>query len=414
MNIVTYPCLKCSMGSWVYYSTSMRIADLVGHVKYAHEFFPPNDLDKVLQRKLTDRAKAISNYLENNDDRFFGNLIVAAYDGHPQFAPITLPESALIGELRPQPGILRFDGKERYYALDGQHRLAGLRAAYDSNPDRYSDDDIGVTIVCHSKDDEGVKRARRLFSTLNRYAKKTTKAEELMMDEDNPADIFTRRMVREEEYFRTRIKVYKETKNGIDIVSGESIPVSDKKHLMNILTLKRCIDGLLPQAFKEMIVPQSLPDLNLLDEAYEEVLRRWKVLIDAVVSWSRARDISYDFSDDRGRHGGHVLCRPIAIVAFAEACGEYFDRHGEIALIAEVAARLGDITKHPWRGLLWNSRDKKMFDGQQRRKATLDIWRYLFGLEDDLEKVSRQWEAASDSGIIGDNPRLLISDYECS
>lgn len=408
MNIVTYPCLKSTMGSWVYYSTSMRISDLVEHVKYAHELFPPNDLDKVLQRKLTDRAKAIATYLENNDDRFFGSLIVAAYDGHPQFAPISLPETALLGELRPQLGILRFDGKEVYYALDGQHRLAGLKEAFLSNPERYTDDDIGVTIVCHSKDDEGVKRARRLFSTLNRYAKKTTKAEDLMMDEDNPADIFTRRLVREEAFFTMRVKVYKETKYGIDIVSGESIPISDKKHLMNILSLKRCIEGLLPQSFKSQIVPQSLPNLDSLDEAYEEVKKRWNYMIDNVAVWRDAKDRTSNFSEHRGRHGGNVLCRPIAIVAFIEACGEYFDQpkpnYGKIQIVAD---RYGDITKYPWAGLLWNCHENKMYDGQQKRKATLDLWRYFLGLEDDREKVERQWIAASDSGALGENPQLL-------
>jgi len=386
----------------------MRIADLVDHVKYAHELFPPNDLDRVLQRKLTDRAQAISRYLENNDDRFLGSIIIAAYDGHPQFVPISLPETALLGELRPQLGILRFDGKEMYYALDGQHRLAGLREAYIINPDRYVGDEIGVTIVCHSKDEEGVKRARRLFATLNRYAKKTTKAEDLMMDEDNPADIFARRMVREEGFFRYRVRVFKNTKTGIDIVSGESIPPSDKKHLMNILTLKRCIDGLLPQAFKDRLVPQTLPDLDDLDHAYDEVLRRWNILIKNVDVWNRAADESMELSAFRGRHGGNVLCRPIAIVAFAEACGEYFDKEMPEDKISSITKDYADITKHPWDGLLWNSNENIMYDGQQKRKATLDLWRYVLGVEFDKAKVERQWIAASDSGIIANQPTLII------
>ena len=54
----------------------------------------------MIQREVTDRAKVIAQYLQTNDQRFFGSLIVAAYDGQPRFLPITFGEPFLSNEGR--------------------------------------------------------------------------------------------------------------------------------------------------------------------------------------------------------------------------------------------------------------------------------------------------------------------------
>jgi DNA sulfur modification protein DndB len=395
MNFVTYPSLKCQMGSWIYYVTCIKAVDIVKLVHFAHECFPENELDKVLQRRLTDRSLEIAAYLDLNEQRFFGSLILAAYDGEPNFIPINLPDAALLGELSPKPGLLRFDGTEKYYALDGQHRLAALQKVVKDKPERYAQDEISAIIVCHTRDDEGIKRARRLFTTLNRYAKKTSKAEDVMMDEDSPADIYTRRLVREHDFFRQRIKVSRKTRNGgMAFVSGESMPRGEKQHLMAFLTLKRCNEALLPKTFRDQITPQVLPSLDVLDDGYDQLTKRWNTLIDAVQVWSNLKDAKNQIDGDRGDSGGNVLLRPIAIVSFIEACGEALDAGISGAEIGRIAAALADISQPPWCHLLWNPNANKMYDGQVRRRATKELWRYYLGVEPNKEQVKAQWLSA--------------------
>jgi DNA sulfur modification protein DndB len=88
MKATYFPCVKGSMGDWVYYVTVLSVADLVQYVRFAEEVSPNEDLDRMLQRDVTNRSKEIATYLATQDQRFFGSLIVAAYDGQPRFLPM--------------------------------------------------------------------------------------------------------------------------------------------------------------------------------------------------------------------------------------------------------------------------------------------------------------------------------------
>lgn len=127
MKTTYFPCVRGTMGDWTYYVTVMGVSDLVKHVGFAEEICPNPDLDKMIQREVTERSKDIADYLRTNDQRFFGSLIVAAYDGKPQFLPIGFADTPLLSQLQGGIGVLQFDGTEQYYALDGQHRLAAFK-----------------------------------------------------------------------------------------------------------------------------------------------------------------------------------------------------------------------------------------------------------------------------------------------
>lgn len=51
------------MGDWTYYTTVIAARDLVQYVRFAEELSPNKDLDSMLQRELTTRAKSIAQYL---------------------------------------------------------------------------------------------------------------------------------------------------------------------------------------------------------------------------------------------------------------------------------------------------------------------------------------------------------------
>src|SRR6266436_2433883 len=214
MKTTHFPCVKGTMGDWTYYTTVMEVTDIVQYVQYAEEVCPNRDLNLMIQREVSARSTQISEYLRTQDQRFFGSLIVAAYDGEPKFLPISFADAPLLNQLEGNIGILQFDGSEQYYAVDGQHRLAALKTVVDEDAARYKKDQVSVIVICHAKDAEGMARARRLFTTVNRYAKKTSPVTNIIMDEDDGLAVISRRLIREKPFFATRIKVLTQPQNG--------------------------------------------------------------------------------------------------------------------------------------------------------------------------------------------------------
>ena len=126
------------------------------------------------------------------------SIVVAALGGSPSFTSLQLsdsPENSVFRAMKIDQsfGVLTFDGGEKYYALDGQHRLAAIKAILqpsDLKRDRFAreyvseefrqafrDEEMSVIMVVQdpgdddSVRDEVLKDYRRLFSSLNRYAK---------------------------------------------------------------------------------------------------------------------------------------------------------------------------------------------------------------------------------------------------
>ena len=211
-----YAALKMKMGSWNYYSVRMKMSEVASEIKFAHEVNDDKTLDKAIQREIgTSRAGTqIVNYLVQNEHRFFNSLVVAAMDGNPEFNPVSIDDDPAFkivkNQFKDTFGVLTFDDSLKTYALDGQHRLYAIKKLVDgtassSPPVGFSDETINVIFVVPSDDvdrDEFLKSYRRLFSSLNRHAKSTTKNTNIIMDEDDRFAIVTRRLFTEFEFFK--------------------------------------------------------------------------------------------------------------------------------------------------------------------------------------------------------------------
>ena len=130
------PALRAVMGDWVYYVATMRLADVAARINFAHEIHPSEKLNELIQRRLnTGRAKKIADYLLRDDQRFFNALVVGVYGGDPcwyDFGEITPMQSSDIEipeDIHNSLGFLSLAGREIMFALDGQHRLAGIKQA---------------------------------------------------------------------------------------------------------------------------------------------------------------------------------------------------------------------------------------------------------------------------------------------
>jgi len=196
------PALRAGMGDWVYYVTTMRLAEVADKIDYAHEIHSNQALNELIQRRLDERrGKKIASYLLREDQRFFNAMVVGVYGGDPswydfaEIVPERPGELSLPTDAKDSFGFLSFTGKEKLFALDGQHRLSGIKQAIKKNPSDICDNQITVIFVGHHKGEEGLQRTRRLFTVLNKTAKPVLKGDIIALDEDDIMAICVRRLL---------------------------------------------------------------------------------------------------------------------------------------------------------------------------------------------------------------------------
>ena len=197
-----YPAITASIGRWNYYIVKLKMSDLAKEVSLSSDVHQDRTLDEAIQREVQN-SRARQNlvvYLHDREDRFLNSIVVAALGGSPTFTPLQLadtPENNVFRamEVDQSFGVLTFAGGQKYYALDGQHRLAAIRAILhpsDKNYDKFAreyvseefrqsfrDEEISVIMVVQDPGEDEITRTeilkdyRRLFSSLNRYARPT-------------------------------------------------------------------------------------------------------------------------------------------------------------------------------------------------------------------------------------------------
>ena len=136
-----FPALRCKIGDWYYYVTSLPFREVADRIQPATELVTPADMSEWIQRTIEDgRAQTIGAYLIGQAQHFFPSIVVGVCFGEPTWYEINVEDNlALIDETvdttaRHNLGLLELYGTEQLYAIDGQHRVAGIRSALSSNP----------------------------------------------------------------------------------------------------------------------------------------------------------------------------------------------------------------------------------------------------------------------------------------
>lgn len=191
------------MGDWVYYSTIMSAQQIAARVITAKEIREAKALDDYLQRDLKPRVKQIAAYLRRRNDRFFSSIIIGVFGALPDWVELDLsvvsqklkiPNQK---EIEEAIGLLIFYGTEKMFAIDGQHRIEGIRKAVFADPTRVESDEYPVLLVAHRDDVEGKIRTRRLFCDINKNAVAVSGGDKVVIDEDELPAIVTRRIFAE-------------------------------------------------------------------------------------------------------------------------------------------------------------------------------------------------------------------------
>jgi DNA sulfur modification protein DndB len=205
------PAIRGRLGNTTYYETTMKVSDLVKSVRAPRELdeWTGFSIEERLQREPdVKRIRSdLAPYIANNQDRFFGSIIVLVYRGALEFESITsfvkqLPAAYRSGS--ESMGFITIDGVT-LVVLDGQHRLLALKAVHlegVSGPasETVGNDDVCVIFVEH----EDFVKTRRIFNVVNRYAKQTGRGDNIITSEDDGYAIVARALLADDEVFGRR------------------------------------------------------------------------------------------------------------------------------------------------------------------------------------------------------------------
>ncbi|MGF6518869.1 DNA sulfur modification protein DndB [Pseudomonas sp. BT76 TE3572] len=304
------PCLRGYMGSWDTYSCMMRLSDAADLIGFAEELHRIGKLSDKIQRELNEeRAKEISDYLLSNEDRFFNSLVVAIYDGDPNWHDVESlrPNTEEVSLLEiPEYaesclGFLSITRGEKLFALDGQHRLAGIKSAVESDK-QLGADLINVIIVAHSNTPSGKVRSRRLFTTLNKKAKLVSKDAIIALDEDDISACVTRALIESDEY-----PWFNESN-----VSFSSGPVRDGTSITSIVNIYDNIQKLAAYNLGVKVSDLDCYRFKGNEHILKQVVDFFKYTFEYCSELSTVINKGAEVSDYRGGDdGGHLLFRPV-------------------------------------------------------------------------------------------------------
>lgn len=431
MNI--YPALKARMGTWDYYIIKMKMKDIVKEIDFASQIYDSKTLDEAIQRTLNEaRVKSeIVNYLAKREDRFFSSLVVAALGGNPTFTPVRITEDERFAVLKAGSvdeafGVLTFDGGQSYYALDGQHRLKSIKTLIEGDsgadvpamPPNFLEEEVSVILLVRKEanDEEFLKSYRRLFSSLNRYAKPTDQDTNIIMDEDDWVAILTRRLLTEHEFFSWKgsaIESRKLKTKGKNLRTGDTFFTTlQTLYSMNqtlLLTPVRDQQNFASNRFKFFN-----PGEALLDAMFDELVVYWDALLEELPVLHEPPELmrSHDIDDDETDElSDSVLFWPIGQELFAKVVRSRLNRFlpdlenptvEQVRECVNVFSLVNwDLHAPPWSGLLLTQdplRQKWTIRSEDRKQAVETgerILRFQVGIDDlsaeALEELRIHW-----------------------
>ena len=179
---INIPAIQGYIGNTVYYTTNLTFEQVSKLVcKITNEIHKSTTLKEEIQRSLSKNYVRIKDYILAHEDHFFNSLVLAVYNGEPIWTEV---KYEINDEVFPNVGFLSFNGNEIIFPIDGQHRVEGIRAALKENMS-LREKTIPVMLIGHEVSAQGMEKSRRIFSTLNRYAKPVLLGDIIALDEDD-------------------------------------------------------------------------------------------------------------------------------------------------------------------------------------------------------------------------------------
>ena len=373
--------MRGAMGDWVYYVALLPFHEVNDRIKKTEEIHSSRLLREMIQRALTPRSKKIAAYLKSQPQHFFNAVVVGVYEGEPQWHRLSVRKSELFDpaelEVRVAEslGILTLRGDEKLFAIDGQHRIEGIKEyAREIGAEKLGrlEDEICAIFVAHSNEPIGLQRTRRLFATLNRYAKPVDLSEIIALDEDDIVAITCRDLLENHALF----------KNGrVSLKKGKSLPPQDDRNFTSLVALYQALDVYLMEGKRASWV--SFKTVRPLNESELRKFiakghRFWNLLINAIPELRKIQNLDAEKplpKKYRSQNGGDLLFRPIAppMIARCLRRAQMFGMN-ERTFITRFARMSRSLNKPPWAGVLWDGANMITAEKNQQLAESLILW----------------------------------------
>ncbi len=398
------PCIRGNIGTTEYYIATMKASEVVNSIRIPKEMpeWGNESVEERYQREINYKRvkEQIAPYLAIDPDRFFNALIIDILDGDAvtfdSLASVAkLP--SLFSKLSDQFGILTLSGNERLVPLDGQHRLAAIKFAlygkdekdqpidsFAANPE-IGNDDITLLLIRHD-----ITKARKIFNKVNRYAKAASKADNLIINEDDYVAVVARDVAN---------VVFK----GLVNSKSNTIPSTSN----DITTLSAIYEACLDYLTESPINPHRvsidmLPDVATQNLWKSELKKMWVYLVRNISIFSDAlSDIEPTGKDLRMElREEYILMKPIVQVALVGAIKKLMNSGMNMEAAIDKASRLDwRFECADWDRIAVDP-GKRIISGTAARKFLSRVIAYRLG-EDlgakELEVLENQYRTLFDS-----------------
>lgn len=405
------PAIRGKLGNTTFYETTWKVVDLVKSVK------PPTELEGWAGFSIQERIQRdpdlkrikqdLAPYIANSEDRFFGSIIVLVYDGELTWESISAFAKGIPAAYKSgtdKLGFITIDGVT-LVVLDGQHRLLALSDVYKGDipgpaAANIANDDVCVILIQHESD----IKTRRVFNVVNRYAKQTSRGDNIITSEDDGYAIVARSLVDDDDVFGRR-QVKTEMK---DFVEWKSNTLAKRSlAFTTISAVYESIKLVLQHHGIEALKEQQRPTDEELEKYTQLAKSFWETLMTKIDVYKKASDAIGSIPDMRGDEAASsLLFKPAHQIALVDGL---MRAAKESKLSVEVLAeRVNDVsdwsmTNPMWTGIIMKT-GGTIDAGQDARRRTSALIAYLVAadkLSDEYKLVVwKHYNESRNKGIV--------------
>lgn len=390
--MATIGCIRAKMGDTPYYLAKMSAGQLIDSVGIAKELteWPDMNADEKMQREYDIKrvVEEMVPYVVDDPNRFFGSLIIDIYSGYEDIVYESVAEAlqtipAAYRVPMKDMGFLTLPGKERLIALDGQHRLLALKIAIKGvmgipagekmtaamnrlvpHPE-LANEEISVIFVEHTD----TQKIRKIFNKINKYAKQTSRGDNIITSDDDVFAVISRRLLVEGEPLAPIM--------GIDLVNWKSNTLSTRSKQLTTLSALYTISGTLLKDSK--FSTNVLPDESDVEAAYDEVAEYWRVLLNNLEAFQEYIQLTRRDKPISVLRENNLLLKPVTQMALAHVAKMAKSKG---LLWEDIVKKLNKISwsfdNELWINLLViGSTNKKMITGKEAVRGVGMVISYL-------------------------------------
>lgn len=285
------PGVKGHLGNTDFYQATMKVRDLVQGVRSASELdeWTTMSIEERIQRDpdLKRVKEQIAPYIAESEDRFFGAMVVLVYKGEIYFESlrdwVSNKAPRVYQSVSDNIGVLTINGGS-LIMLDGQHRLLALEKVIKGDVigscrEDVPNDDVCVIFIQH----ESNEKTRRIFNKVNRYAKPTSRGDNIITSEDDRSAIIARKLLSEGAPLGVKM-----CKSSDVIVEWKSSALAVRSAKLTTISAVYETVKLILKGENVALDPNNRPSEEELNQWYEIVEEFWNVVLDGLQPYKEA------------------------------------------------------------------------------------------------------------------------------